>query len=178
MHENLFLVSYRQLAEMYLLNLAFAVFYLLGSLCINPAMDSSPDLYGCFTASTPCSAELKKFLNIPSAEKCDQIKWKIYLYKNANPASSAKFRIERDFIYYVDNRTDKNMGSAVIEGDWKESTGQVSGKTAALFQLTAADGSVIRFRKLDENLIHLLNGRKELMVGDGGYGYTFSRIKI
>lgn len=139
---------------------------------------ASPDLYGFFAASTPCASELKTFLKIPAAENCDQIKWKIYLNNRKDAHTPAKFRIERDFIYYVDNRTDKNMGSAVIEGQWIEQQGQASGKPARIFQLTSVDGSVIRFRKLDDNLLHLLNSQNNLMVGDGGHGYTFSRIKL
>ncbi|WP_336515042.1 hypothetical protein [Pollutibacter soli] len=155
--------------------MSFLFFLLLKIFIVVP--ETSPDLYGYFAASTPCSSELKTFLKIPAAEKCDQIKWKIYLYNRPGTQTPEKFRIVREFIYYVDNRTDKNMGTATIEGHWKVEQGQASGKAATILQLTSTDGSVIRFRKLDDNLLHLLNNQNYLMVGDAGYGYTFSRIK-
>jgi hypothetical protein len=129
---------------------------------------------GVFEGKSPGVVDARPFLQIPLTDKCDFIKWKLTFLQDNQTGSSSTFKLEQEYGYYPDNRTDKTLGKATIEGKWETIRGTKSKPDAVVYRLTTGQHS-ISFMQLDNNLLHLLNTDKSLMNGDGGQGFTLSR---
>ncbi|MFI5154224.1 MAG: hypothetical protein ACHQET_12870 [Chitinophagales bacterium] len=127
----------------------------------------SPDAQ-IFVASTPCDSVSKSLLNIPLTEKCEWMQWKFIIYPSAHQYSlTCRYGMTRPGTRQFGD------GSKTIElqGKW---TTDHSGVTYTLE--TNRPGVNLSFLRLGENLFHLLDQNKRLMVGDGGFSYTFNRV--
>ncbi len=130
--------------------------------------------FGVFEGTSPGVVDARPFLQIPLTGKCDFIKWKLTFLPDNQPGTSSAFKLEQEYGYYPDNRTNKTLGKATIEGRWEKVRGTKSNPDAVVYRLTAGPHT-ISFLQLDNNLLHLLNTDKSLMNGDGGQGFTLSR---
>ena len=127
----------------------------------------SPDAQT-FLASTPCDSISKSLLNIPQNEKCEWMQWKLIIYPSAHQYSlSCRYGMTRPGTRQFGD------GSKTIDlkGKW---TTDHSGVTYSLE--TNQPGITLSFLRLGENLFHLLDQNKRLMVGNGGFSYTFNRV--
>ena len=120
-----------------------------------------------FVGTSPCDDFAKPFLEIPAAEKCDRIKWKLSLN------DSDKYVLRREWGYHVDNRTYLPKGVTNIEGAWKTAKGGTG--TPVLIQLENDKRNSIAFALVDQNILHLLDADQKLASGDSGASYTLSR---
>lgn len=127
-----------------------------------------------FEGTSPGVIAERPFLKIPADERCDFIRWKLTLLHDAQTNSPTTFSLEREYGFYVDNRTDKSMGKTVITGHWEMTTGTKSNAAAIVYRLHAGQHT-ISFWQVDKNLLHLLHDDKSLMTGNGGQSFTLSR---
>jgi len=134
---------------------------------------------GVFEASTPCNDVVKTMLGIPSNTKCELLKWTLSLYNNPNNLSSSTFKLlcvyglpkqgTRGFSEGAE--TKEFQGKSTIEKGIHENA------NAVVYTLNVSDSPIsLSFLKAGENLLHLLDGEKHLMVGNGAWSYTFNRI--
>jgi hypothetical protein len=65
----------------------------------------------------------------------------------------------------------------VMEGKWTITTGTKVDPEAIVYQLNADDAqATVSFQKINDNLIHVLNSEKTLLVGNGAWSYTLNRM--
>lgn len=129
---------------------------------------------GVFEGTSPGVTDARPFLKIPAAERCDFIRWKLTFYQDARTKAPSTFKLEREYGFYVDNRTDKSMGKTTIKGKWEITRGARSKANAVVYRLHS-DQYSISFLQVDNNLLHLLGNDKSLMIGNGGQSFTLSR---
>ncbi len=131
-----------------------------------------------FTGTSLCADFSRPFLKIPTGDKCDLVKWNLSFFNDDKTGAPLRFKLEREYGYYVDNRTYKTVNKETIEGVCRKTTGSAYDPEATVIQLTTGSPELqISFVKLDENLIHLLDNNKKLAVGDDGQSFTLSRIR-
>jgi hypothetical protein len=120
-----------------------------------------------FVASTPCDSISKSLLHIPSAEKCDFIKWKLTLeQREPNYTLICQYGMARQ------GTRDFMEGSKTMElkGRW-------TNDAEAVFSFASYNPRMTLYMlQADQNLFHLLDNNKHLMVGNGGWSYTLNRI--
>ena len=131
-----------------MLILAVAAFNNIGE---NPPIAA----YAIFEGTTPCSSDIKSFLQIPASEKCDIVKWHLVLNYDQHKNQPAEYTLAREYIYHVDNRTSKSQGAVTIKGRWQILKGIPSLPEAIVYRLHNGNAS-LSFIMVDENLIHLL----------------------
>ncbi|AXY73301.1 hypothetical protein D3H65_04595 [Paraflavitalea soli] len=136
------------------------------------AMDESAAMI--YEGTSPGVTAERVFLKIPLNERCDFIRWKLTLLQDAATKAATTFILQREYGFYVDNRTDKSMGQATIEGAWEVAKVPNLKAGSIVYQLHANSSSICLLR-LDDNLLHLLNSNKDLMIGNGGQSFTLSR---
>jgi hypothetical protein len=131
---------------------------------------SAPIIY---SGTSPCAGSARAFLQIPSTEKCDWVKWKLSLFNEMLSNGTSKFSLDREHIFFIDNSTSESKGKITIEGTWKLTKGTKSNSEAQVCQLQSGQ-KYLSLVKLDNNLLHLLEADKSLMIGDGGQSFTLS----
>lgn len=128
---------------------------------------------GIFEGTSPCNAEASAFLQIPINSRCDEVKWRLTLYTDES-SSPTIFKLEREYGYYPDNFSTKSMGKISIEGKWKIEKATKSNSSVLVYQLQSGN-RYISFQMLDENLLHLLNSDKSLVIGNDAHSFTLSK---
>lgn len=141
------------------------------ALFISTKLYSQADIV--FVGSSPCGNNIKPLFGIPLSEECDFTKWTITLYSNASFHISSLHGLSKpntsDFI----GGGNKNE----FEGKWQIQKGTKGNENAVIYTLTLEKPNYqLFFVKLDENIIHLLDVNKNLMIGNSGYNFTFSRL--
>jgi len=80
------------------------------------------------------------------------------------------------YTYGMDTAGTRGFSEGAItkkqSGKWTKS----KYKTTEIYTLTADNVPSLSFRKLNENVRHLLDTNKNLMVGNGAWSYTLNRI--
>lgn len=115
-----------------------------------------------YTASTPASELIRKFLGISLTDSIDFIRWKISL-------TDHKYSLECNYGIGKPNTNGfYNGGKKVtIEGSVKFETNIY----------TLQNGKhVLKFAELNNNLLHILNEDNTLMIGNGGWSYAINRL--
>ena len=121
-----------------------------------------------FEATTPCDEVSKSLLHIPSTDKCAMMKWTLTLL---TPTT-----YELIYTYGMDKAGSRGFSEGAVtkkqSGKWTKS----KYKNTEIYTLTADNSPSLAFLKLNENVLHLLDANKNLMVGNGAWSYTLNRI--
>jgi hypothetical protein len=121
-----------------------------------------------FEATTPCDEVSRSLLHIPSTDKCAMMKWTLTLL---TPTT-----YELIYTYGMDKAGTRGFSERAItkkqSGKWTKS----KYKNTEIYTLTADNCPSLSFLKLNENVLHLLDANKNLMVGNGAWSYTLNRI--
>jgi len=137
------------------------------SSCAQTSRDSSRALAS-FEATTPCDEVSRSLLNIPALDKAVMMKWALTLL---TPTSYKLI-----YTYGMDKANTRGFSEGAIT---KEQTGKWTRskyKSTEIYTLTADNAPTLTFLKLNENVLHLLDANKNLMVGNGAWSYTLNRI--
>ena len=137
------------------------------ALVLSGAAQRTYGLESKFVGSTPCDAGPRRFLGIAAAVSCERITWELVL--SGRTPSSFVLRI----VYGMQARNAPGFdagGTAItLNGD-----ATAGGDAIVRLSLERAARS-LAFRKIGHNLLHLLDERSALMIGNGGWSYTLSR---
>lgn len=123
-----------------------------------------------FVATSPCTDFVKPKLQIPAGENCDRIKWRLSLF------DSGKYELTREWGFHVDNRTYLKKGTTNFAGTWKIDKGRSGDPNGVVVQLDGGKPDSIAFAAIGPDILHLLDPKKNLAVGDSGASYTLSRL--
>lgn len=128
-------------------------------------------LVGC----TPGDQEIKSLLSIPAATPVDFIRWELMLTETGD--NKKKFLLQIAFGESKPNTLGFINGgeSKSIEGEYRisENSGDIHNEIYHLKNGTQP-GEILLV-KLSDNIFHLLNSQKRLMIGNGGWSYTLNR---
>jgi hypothetical protein len=123
---------------------------------------------GVFTGTTPCDPAVKRFLLIPSAEKCERVRWNLTLAldeKTSKP-STAIASVE----YGLRGKALKKLKR---EGTWSLGVGAGDHTDAAVYELKRGKATIALW-KITDDVVYLLDANRKLMSGNARYGYSLS----
>jgi hypothetical protein len=130
--------------------------------------------YDIFEGTSPCTNDTRSFLQIPTSEKCDIVKWRLVLNYDQQGNQPAEYTLTREYIYHIDNSTSKSQGAATIKGRWEILKGIPSLPEAILYRLHNGNAS-LTFIMVDENLMHLLAPDNSFSAETSVESFTLSR---
>ena len=144
-----------------------------------PTASETSELYGVFQANTPCSVEARPLPQIPADVECEQMKWNLVLYQDSVTGTPTTYHLTSSYGMAKPNTNDLVDGGTpiVMEGNWTLTTGTKSDPVATIFQLTDNNSQVtVSFLKVSDDMLHVLNSEKSLLVGNGAWSYTLNRM--
>ena len=130
-----------------------------------------------FVGSTPGDDLIKSLLTIRSDSKVDFIRWELIL--NNNNSNQGTFSLAVVFGESQPNTPGFKGGGEKLsfEGEYTMSQNKNGKPTGEIFHLKCRNlPDEIRVIRLNQNLLHLLTPKNRLMIGNGGWSYTLSRI--
>ena len=129
--------------------------------------DNNSSALASFEATTPCDEVSRSLLHIPSTDKCAMMKWALTL----TPTT-----YELMYTYGIDKQGTRGFSEGAVT---KKQSGKLTKskyKNTEIYTLTSDSSPSLSFLKLNENVLHLLDANKNLMVGNGAWSYTLNRI--
>ncbi len=138
--------------------------------CSQPS--SNPSVFASFTGSTPCTREAGPLPGMLTGIECDYMKWEMVLYNDSTYQLNCRYGTG------VPNTNTLKSGGTKLErsGKWSIGRGTATDSSATVYRLAAdKPHAPLYFQKLDDNLLHLLNNDKSLMIGTSGWSFTLSR---
>jgi hypothetical protein len=133
---------------------------------------------GVFVASSPCGAAIRPVLGIPAHADCELIKWQLTLYWDRQTKRPATYHLKWAYGLAQPNTTGHVGGGTKRErtGNWNIGKGTSADPAAVVYRLDPEKpATTISLLKLDDRLLHVLDGEKALMIGDGAWSYTLNR---
>jgi|GEM_PF-298043 len=136
--------------------------------------DSS--IFGVFVGTSPCGALIRPLLRVPAKGKCDLVKWELTLYKDPKTSTPTSYTIKSEYEFYMTNSTSEKKPLAIVEGTWTIQKDLAAYPGAVFYTLDPGNAeTTLSFVQLDDNIIHIANADKSLMIGDGGQSYSLNR---
>jgi hypothetical protein len=132
-----------------------------------------------FVGSTPCSEHTRPLPGMTLDGGCELILWNLTLFRDETKQTPSGFKIECAYGMSQQGTPGLKGGGTklTIEGTWKILNEAQQG-TGPIIQLTdSKTKKTFCFSKLNDNLLHLLDADKHLMIGTAAWSYTLSRKK-
>lgn len=147
--------------------------------CLSTNAQIRVDLLGIFVASTPCSEGSSPVPGM-SGDTCEFIKWKLALYYDSSTKTPLNYTL--DCVYGISQPGTngfKGGGTKLKrEGNWTITKGINNDTNALVYQLDPdKPKESIAFWKMNEQLLHLLDNKKQLMIGNAAWSYTLNKIQ-
>ena len=145
----------------------------------SPVPPQGPEIHGVFRGNTPCSAQARPLPQIPADTDCEQMIWNLVLYQDPETGTPTTYRLESAYGLSKPNTNDLINGGTLItmEGTWTITSGTKTDPQAVVYQIDPDDAqTTVSFLKVSDNLLHVLNTEKSLLVGNGAWSYTLNRM--
>jgi hypothetical protein len=123
---------------------------------------------GIFVGTTPCGAPVRSFLGIPASDKCDTVRWDLSLALRVNRTTGPNLSATAEY-----GAAGKPLKKLKREGLWTVGVGTPEHSDARVYELKRGKAKLALWRVTDET-VHLLNAKRELLVGNGRSGYALS----
>lgn len=117
-----------------------------------------------FSGSTPGDAYIRSLLRIAPDEKCEFMKWELALHNNTFDLT----------VLYGESRPNTNGFKAPVK---KQYSGKITRHEDVYELQSESFSTAMRLAEVDQNILHLLNAEKKLVIGNGGFGYVLNRIE-
>ena len=129
---------------------------------------------GVFVATTPCNEGTKPVPGIPVNTDAESIKWHLTLYQDDTKKTPTTFSLQ---CLYKSPGSVGGNNKVELDGHWSISKGTASDPNAIVYELNDnKSNKTILFLKLNDSLLHLLDGDRRLMIGTAGWSFTLNRI--
>jgi hypothetical protein len=126
-----------------------------------------------YSGSSPCGPAVRRFLSIPANLACERVTWQLRVREGA-------FELDATYGMQAVNAPGfaANPGQARLRGTLTTSGPIASYSRSRVYTLRHDGGRVLDFALIDDDLMHVLDSRKRLLAGDGGWSYTLTREGI
>ena len=146
--------------------------------CSQKPSPGNSSIVGHYVASTPCTQGTRPLPGIQSASDCELMKWNLTLYQDELKKTPTTFKLHCTYGLPKQGTTGFIGGGNVIdiEGMWTIGNGMASDPAAVVYHLNdSKTNKTISFLKLNDNLLHLLDNDRHLMIGSAAWSYTLNR---
>ena len=143
-----------------------------------PPLPAGSSLRGVFEGTTACSSLTRPLPQIPEDTDCELMIWKIMLYQDAATGAPTTYTLESTYGPSQPNSLGPAGGGTPIsmDGKWSIVKGTKSDPEADVYQLYSEDSHIaVSFVKMSEDILHVLNPDKTLMLGNAAWSYTLNR---
>jgi hypothetical protein len=123
---------------------------------------------GIFVGSTPCGAQITRFLGFTPGPKCEFVRWELSLGVDAKNEAPGPAVAQVEYGVYGQPLTKLKR-----ELTWVAVNGTAERKDAQVVELKRGKANLKLWRVSDETL-HFLDAKNQLLVGDGGHSYALS----
>lgn len=129
---------------------------------------SEGSVFGVFCGTSPCGEPIRQTVGIPTNAESDIIEWKLTLHEKPS-----RYELRCDYGLTAPNKPGLAKGRRTLErrGTWTKTKGAQSHPNAVVYDL---EGLMSLF-EVDENILHMLNRDRSLMLGTSGWSYTLNR---
>jgi hypothetical protein len=134
---------------------------------------SSPAVFGVFVGSSPCDDSIRPILQIPGDVDAHLIEWTVTLFKHPTTGAPAGYHVQYKYGLTVPNRPGLGPVARTEErrGTWRLAKGTRTDPEGGVYELNGA----VSLYRVSDNVLHLLNGDRSLMLGTSGWSYTLNR---
>ncbi len=142
-------------------------------------LPSGPAVLGVFAGTTPCSSLTRPLPQIPEDTDCEQMIWKLVLYRDPATGSPTIYELNSAYGISKQGTPDLVHGGTPVDmaGTWEIRKGTQSDPDATVYRLDLDDPSgAVSFVKISDDIIHLLDGDGALVIGNGAWAYTLNRM--
>jgi hypothetical protein len=104
--------------------------------------------------------------------------WDLILYQDPETGAPTTYNLKSAYGLPLQGTNDLIDGGTPIsqEGTWTITTGAKIDPEAIVYQLSAGDAqTLVSFLKINDDLLHVLDSEKNLLVGNGAWSYTLNR---
>jgi hypothetical protein len=143
-----------------------------------PLREGGSSVLGVFVGSTPCDELPRQFLGIPTNSPCERITWQLTLLTQQNTRLPATYKLVSTYGIQAQSAPGFVEGGTTVEvqGTWAIVKGTKSSPDAVVYALNADKPQrSMSFVKVGDQLLHLLNRDKGLMIGNASWSYTLNK---
>jgi hypothetical protein len=139
-----------------------------------------------FAGTTPCGNVIRPLHKInpepdcPLEEcKCIMVEWELTLYMDANTKEPTRYTlkgINRHTVKETNMYSEPGIKTRA-EGKWAIVRGTKTNPDAIFYQLNPGKpGMDLKFLKLSESILHIVDQNEKLMIGNEFFSYTLNRV--
>jgi hypothetical protein len=131
-----------------------------------------------FVGSTPCDALPQRFLGILNSPACERITWQLTLSKNRQAGHPRRYNLQAIYGMQMQGAAGFVSGGTAVQlrGTWSLVNGSKTNPDVLVYRIRAEEPArSMEFAKMGDNLLHLLNEDKSLMIGNASWSYTLNR---
>lgn len=148
--------------------------------------NSSKELSVVFAGTTPCGNVIRPIHKInpepdcPLEEcKCMMVEWELTLYMEGTTNEPTRYKltgINRHTVKETNMYSEPGIKSEA-EGRWAIVRGTKTNPNPIFYQLNPdKPGMGLRFLKLSDNILHIVDENEKLMIGNEFFSYTLNRV--
>jgi hypothetical protein len=129
-----------------------------------------------FTGSTPCGQGKMLLPAVPVDAPCEFMKWHLTLFFTTGNLPST-YTLSCQYGMTKAGTTDfLNKQKVEMSGSWRISHGIKSNENAIVYQLGTDGSTKVSFVKFSNDILHLLDNERQLMIGNPGWSFTLNRV--
>jgi hypothetical protein len=129
-----------------------------------------------FVASSPCGTGSRPLPGIPVNADCEWIKWNLRFSGDVTHPTTYKLNYTWGMTKQGTTEFMNGGTTVIMQGKWSVSKGITTDPEAIVYILDPdKPATSIQFVKLSDQLLHLLDKSKRLMVGSPAWSYTLNR---
>jgi len=132
-----------------------------------------------FAGTTPCGQLIRPLHNIAANKDCAIVEWELTLFLDPRTQQPSTYRLTGSSHHILpDNHYSQPGIKNESSGRWSIQQGTGNNAGYFIYQLNP-DKNIppLRFVKLSDNLLHLLDEKGHYMIGDPAQSYSLNRIK-
>ena len=139
-----------------------------------------------FAGTTPCSNVIRPLHNIPKEPDCQlnechciMVEWKLTLYRNAITGEPTTYKLTgvNRFSVKETNMYSQPGTKSERSGNWSIANGTKTSPRSIVYQLSPDNPAItVRFVKLSNNLLHVVDADDRLLIGNEFFSYTSNRV--
>lgn len=144
-----------------------------------PSLPSGPTVFGVFEGTTPCSRLTRPLPQIPEDTDCEQMLWRLVLYQDPDTENPTTYGLNSAYGLPKQGTPDLVRGGTpiVMVGKWDIAKGTQTNPDAVVYRLDPDDPQkAVSFLKISDDILHILDRDRALMVGNGAWAYTLNRM--